>query len=189
MWERRPSNLKLDFFCTEQAIATVSESTIGRVVSDLKKRGTIPRYRSLSYNAKQDSFKERRITKRKKLRRGSYKPEKPGDILQLDSITLFSAGIKRYIITAVDLKSKFGLAYCYGSLTSKNAADFMDKLRIVCPFEIKHIQTDNGGEFAKHFTSHLDKHSITHFHNYPKRPQMNAHVERFNRTVKEQYVR
>ncbi|MBI2626705.1 MAG: transposase [Parcubacteria group bacterium] len=29
---------------------------------------------------------------------------------------------------------------------------------------------------------------ITYFHTYPRTPKMNAHVERFNRTIQEEYI-
>jgi len=64
----------------------------------------------------------------------------------------------------------------------------MKKLEEVCPFKIKRVQTDNGGEFEKFFRRYLEKSNITQFFNYPRRPQSNAYVERFNRTVKEQFV-
>ena len=59
---------------------------------------------------------------------------------------------------------------------------------IVAPFKIKRIQTDNGGEFEKHFKTFIRGQPIIHYHNYPSRPQSNAFIERFNRTIQEQYV-
>ena len=64
----------------------------------------------------------------------------------------------------------------------------MEKLKDVSPFKIKRIQTDNGSEFGKFFSRYVTKNKITHFFNYPRRPQSNAYVERFNRTIKEQFI-
>jgi putative transposase len=58
----------------------------------------------------------------------------------------------------------------------------------VAPFSIKRIQTDNGSEFAKHFDEDCSRSGPTHFLNYPKHPQSNACLERFNRTVQEQCI-
>jgi len=55
-------------------------------------------------------------------------------------------------------------------------------------FTISHIQTDNGQEFAKHFIACRDGKRLTHFYSYPRHPQSNGHVERFNRTVREQFL-
>ena len=48
--------------------------------------------------------------------------------------------------------------------------------------------TDNGSEFQRHFAAALADHLFTHWHTYPKTPKMNAHCERFNRTVQEECI-
>jgi transposase InsO family protein len=55
-------------------------------------------------------------------------------------------------------------------------------------FKIKRIQTDNGAEFHKRFRDNLEKQGITQFFNYPRRPQMNAQIESFNRTIQEDFI-
>lgn len=181
---------ELDKHCQDKGIASVSESTIGRVIKDLKEKNLIPNLSSkLSYNAREDKFKLKVVKRKKKLRRKGFKPQGPGDLVQLDAIVIFLCGIKRYILTAIDLKTGFGFAYLYNSLSSYKAKDFMEKLTTIIPFEIKRIQTDNGAEFEGAFREYVEKHGITHFHSYPRHPQSNAHVERFNRTIQEQHVR
>ena len=91
-------------------------------------------------------------------------------------------------MTAIDVESDFAFAYGYKNLSSEVGRDFLKKLRDVAPFEITHIQTDNGLEFEKYFREYLEEEKIVHFHNYPRCPKMNAYVERFNRTIQEQYV-
>ena len=53
---------------------------------------------------------------------------------------------------------------------------------------IKTIQTDNGSEFAKNFHNFCLKENITHYFTYPRSPKMNAHIERFNRTLQEEFI-
>jgi transposase InsO family protein len=53
------------------------------------------------------------------------------------------------------------------------------------PFKIKSVLTDNGSEFMLHFSKYLEKENIKHYHTYPRCPKMNAHCERFNRTIRE----
>ena len=43
-------------------------------------------------------------------------------------------------------------------------------------------------EFERYFREAIEKSRITHFHNYPKQPKMNAYIERYNKTVQEQFV-
>ena len=100
----------------------------------------------------------------------------------------FINGIRRYIITAIDTKSDFAFAYTYKSPSSQNTKDFFLKLENVAPFKIQRIQTDNGSEFEKYFREYIEKRKITHLHNYPRQPKMNCYIERFNRTIQEEFV-
>uniref|UniRef100_A0A7C3SML4 Integrase catalytic domain-containing protein n=1 Tax=Dictyoglomus turgidum TaxID=513050 RepID=A0A7C3SML4_9BACT len=170
----------LDEFCLKNNLKTISESTIYRIITN-----------------KKFFFHPRKITHygkivkteyRKKLRRKGYQPEYPEDLLQIDSITRFKDGLKRYILTAIDCEGEFSFAYSYSSLSSKSAQDFFKKLESVFPFKIKAVQTDNGLEFEKYFRDELEKRGITHFWNYPKHFQMNAKTERFNRTLQEEFL-
>jgi IS30 family transposase len=54
---------------------------------------------------------------------------------------------------------------------------------------IRHFQTDNGSEFEDHFRTALQKKQSLRKQGYPRHPQANAHGERFNRTLREQFVR
>ena len=106
----------------------------------------------------------------------------------MDSLAIFRDGLKRYVLTAIDLDSRFAFAYSYPNLNSHNAADFLKKLTSVAPFTINHIQTDNGSEFEKHFVDAIRGSPIQHFNTYPRHPQSNAYVERFNRTLRSQFL-
>ena len=188
--KERDCEAELDEYCKEKGLRTISESTIGRIIKELKERREIPVSNPmLSFNARTGKFVIRKTPKRvKKVRRGKFTPSLAGDLLQLDSIVIFLNGIKKYILTAIDLKTKFAFAYAYRSLSSLNASDFMRKLREVFPFTIQRVQTDNGSEFGKYFKNYIQRHNIIHFHNYPRHPQSNANVERFNITIQEQHI-
>jgi len=108
--------------------------------------------------------------------------------MQIDAISIFQNGTKRYIICALDLVTRFAFAYCHKTLSSSSARDFMIKLEDVIPFAIKAIKTDNGAEFHKFFDQYLREKGITHYWNYPKYPKGNAFVERFNGLIQSQYV-
>ena len=170
----------LDEYCKEKGLKSVSSSTIGRII---KRYNLFFRPRKITHFGK---VKE--IRRKKKLRRKGYKPQRAGDLIQVDAIVLFVDGIKRYILTGVDLKSKFAFAYAYSSLSSKKAQDFAEKFKKVAPFPIKRKQTDNGSEFHKYFDEYLAQEGIIHFWNYPRHPQSNSVVERFNRTLQEEFV-
>jgi transposase InsO family protein len=179
---------KLAVLLKEDLGIVYSESKMGRILSDIKKRGLLPSYGKVSMNAKTGMVRLRRDRKRIKLRVKDYRPEKAGDLVQIDTVVKFINGIKRYIVTAIDVESDFAFAYGYTHLSSRIARDFMKKLESVAPFTITHVQTDNGLEFEKYFRDHLKDRSVIHFHNYPRCPKMNAYIERFNRTIQEQYI-
>ena len=181
---------ELDRFCQERGLVTISESSVGRVLSDLKTAGRLPDlgvwFKVLGGAGRLVSRRQK--PRRTKKRRNGYQPQEPGDLVQIDSLAVFRDRIKRYLLTAIDVNSRFGFAYSYPHLNSHNASDFLKKLIHVAPFAIKHIQTDNGSEFDKHFVNAIRASPITHFNTYPRHPQSNAHIERFNRTLRSQFL-
>ena len=175
-------------YCILNNLPLISESTIGRIIKELKNKEKLPQHFKLSYYARTGNLKARCQKKIKKLRRKDYQPQKAGDLVQIDAIELFINGTKRYIITAIDTYAKFAFAYAYKLLSSASAKDFMEKLIKVTPFTIFHIQTDNGKEYHKYFYDFVKSQSIIHFWNYPKCPQMNTFVENFNGIIQRQFI-
>ena len=53
-------------------------------------------------------------------------------------------------------------------------------------FKFKTVQADNGPEFGKHFAERLQTKGIVIRHTRLHRPNDNAHIERFNRTIQEE---
>lgn len=162
----------------------VSESYIGRVLGDLKKRGLLPNKRKLSYYAKTGSFIEQKPLCHKKQRRP--KGIKRG--MEVDTLVRFIDGVKRYIYTAIDVEKRFAFAGAYTSHSSVSAIDFLSKLKDVLPYPLQELQTDNGSEFAILFCKACERLGITHYYTYPRSPKMNAHIERFNRTISEDFI-
>jgi putative transposase len=160
----------------------VSVSYINRCISDLKKLGRLSNKVKLSFYAKSGTHKERKQTKVTKQRR----TEKRG--IEVDTVIRHIDGRKRYVITAIDLTRRVSYAKAYTSHSSSSARDFLLRLLLQVPFEIVEIQTDNGSEFAKHFHEACLALGIVHYHTYPRCPKMNAHIERFNRTISEEFI-
>ena len=180
---------ELDRFCKSRGLSSVSESSVGRIIMDLKRSKRLP-VKGLRHKVTygEGSLSVIRIKKkRKKERRGKYMPKKPGDLVQIDSMHLIRDGVNRYLITGIDLVTRFAFALCYKRLNSLNAADFFEKLTQLAPFKISHVQTDNGSEFEKHFLGAIRDSTVKHFNSYPRHPQSNAYVERFNRTIRNQF--
>ena len=175
--------------CTAQGIKPVSESTVGRIIRDLKTKGKLPYSNKISIRGGTGTLLVREPKpKRKKLRRKDFLPRLPGDLIQMDAVAIFTAGLKRYIFTAIDVRTRFAFAYAYKANSSANGSDFIGKFLKVAPFVTRRVQTDNGSEFTKHFDNFCQKNGLTHFFNYPRHPESNGFLERFNRTVQEQCV-
>ena len=176
---------KLARLLKDDKIAAISASTVGRMLCDLKQQGMLPDPVRLSLYGTTGRLIERKPkVYRKKLRSKGHE----GALVKADTIVRFTNGVKRYILTAIDLESEFAFAYAYTSHASLHAADFMRTFKHVAPLSLTHVQTDNGSEFADHFQSFCDDADIVHFHAYPRSPKMNAEVERFNRTLSEAFI-
>ncbi len=184
-YDSRLSKDKLVVLMKDDGVANLSPSTVGRMLTDLKKKGILPKYTKVSLSGKTGKLIERKTNKRKvKLRSKGHE----GALVKADTIIRFTNGIKRYILTGLDCDSKFGFAYAYTSHGSNTASDFMAMFMKVSPIPTTHIQTDNGSEFANHFEILLEKKGIVHFHTYPRSPKMNAEIERFNQTLLEAFI-
>ena len=48
--------------------------------------------------------------------------------------------------------------------------------------------TDDGSEFDKHFSDLMGEQNVPHWHTFPRSPKMNAHCERPNRTLQDEFV-
>lgn len=178
----------LDEYCEANNLDKISESSIGRIIKRLKNSGKIPAYKRISYFASSDKFRDHANFSKQKLRRAGYYPKLPGELVQIDCVIKIQNGTRRYIVSAIDYVSSFAYSYAYKSLSSAVTSDFMDKLTTIAPFTISHIQTDNGGEFSKHFDEKLTKLGIIHFWNYVKKPIYNGKIERYNRTSQEEFI-
>ena len=171
----------LDDFCKKSGLGTISVSTIGRVIKDKKIRCNRIK---ISHFGK---IKERK--KQKKLRKPKdFVSANPGDLLEIDTVVRFVQGVRRYIITAIDVNSRYGFAWSYRRHNSVSAKDFFKRLKIVFPYCIKSVQTDNGSEFCKYFADYLRKQHTIHYWNYKGQPYKNGHIEKFNRTIQEEFI-
>lgn len=176
---------KLAALIKEDGLGTYSASTVGRMLSDLKKQGILPDPQKLSFHAKTGRHHVKKtVSKQKKRSRGHT-----GSLAKADTVVRFVDGIRRYIVTAIDTETKFAFAYTYPNHSSKAASHLMEQFTMVAPIPVTHVQTDNGSEFAAHFDVFLDTNGIEHFHTYPRCPKQNAEIERFNRTLWESFAR
>ena len=114
-------------------------------------------------------------------------PLKPGDLVQVDTIHIMESATKRiYVYTLIDVYSRWTYAWATERINTRLSIKFLDMARAAAPFEFRCIQSDNGSEFSQHFTERI---KILHRHSRVRRPNDNAHLERFNRTLQEECLR
>lgn len=114
--------------------------------------------------------------------------ERPGDLIEIDTMRLFPLpGVTRYHFSAVDVVSRYGVIGIRGTATAGTARDFLAEVRARCPFGIKAIQIDGGSEFMAEFEMACQAATIPLWVLPPHSPKLNGHVERLNRTFREEW--
>lgn len=172
-------------YCHQENLPAISSSKVGRII----KRNNWFYYRTgRVYHNPGSGFSQRKVNRIRSRVAKEFRSGNAGELLQIDSIVRFDLGLKRYILTSIDLYSRFSFAFSYKNLSSAVALDFYQKLEILAPFKVKAVKTDNGLEFLGEFDRYLQKKGVTHFFSYPRTPKSNAFIERFNRTIQEEFV-
>ena len=169
-------------FCVSRNLSCPSATTIKRLIKDCGGLRIAPQ--KVSHFGKIKSLKRRKVLRKPKDLRATY----PGHVVALDTIERFVHGMRRYVITFEDIYTRYAFAWATTSHASLAAKEFFELCLQVFPFSFTFVLTDNGSEFAKHFSAKLSELHMTHYHTYPRTPKMNAHCERFNRTIQESYV-
>ena len=129
-------------------------------------------------------------THRNKRYKGIPRPKvlMPGDLVEIDTIHLFNpvSKKKRYIYTVIDLYTRMAYARVYKDLKPINSLNTILEAEEYFGFKFKIVQSDNGLEFGNYFSDRLEKRGIRIRHTRLGRPNDNAHIERFNRTIQEE---
>ena len=173
---------ELLIFCKARDIKCPKPKTIGRIIADLGGLRMFPQ--KVSHFGKVKKTNRQKVLRKPK----DFKPQYAGHLVALDTIEKFVYGMRRYVITFEDIFTRFSFAWGTSSHASLAAKEFFNICVKIFPYPIIFVLTDNGSEFKKHFNEELNRLYLTHFHTYPRTPKMNAHVERFNRTIQEEYI-
>ena len=160
-----------------------------RTISTWKIQGIIKAC-GLYYNPqKQARINRKRSVSRtkKKITELARRPTS-GFLLCLDTIVKYWQGQKRYILTAIDRHTKVAFARMYASHSSWSARDFLQRLHLLLDGKIENVPTDNGSEFHRYFETACQTLDLTHYWSRVKTPKDNAVNERFNRTLKDEFL-
>jgi len=115
-------------------------------------------------------------------------PTRPGELVQTDTIHYVCPNSykRRYVYTVIDLYSRIAYAEMHHHIRPGIAAQVIQRAQTAAGFRFSMVQADNGLEFSRYFEQRLLKQNIQLRHSRLGRPNDNAHIERFNRTIQEE---
>lgn len=158
-------------------------------ISSWKIQRVIEKHRLYYQPAQTEKLRARRKRNQPKKRITELKRERrSGFLVALDGITFYWNNLKRYVLTAIDVHSKIAFARMYTTKSSRNAADFLKRTHFLLEGKIENIQTDNGSEFQLCFNEAVSQLNLSRYFSRPRTPQDNSVDERFNRTLKEEFI-
>lgn len=161
---------------------TLSASTVGRVLFRLKQSGrlrepVLPRHRR--------AWRPRPHAQRLP---AGYRVRAPGDLVQVDTLdVLVLPGVRRKQFTARDVVSRYDVVDAYGRATAHTAAAFLTHLLKQMPFSVRALQIDGGSEFHGAFEAACAARGLPLFVVPPRSPKLQSHVERAQRTYREEF--
>lgn len=129
------------------------------------------------------------LKKRSHLKRWHRPVERPkvlksGDLVEIDTIHRMIDNKKRlYVFSLLDVYSRSAYAKAYARMNGRTSVDFVREAERYSRFKFNMIQSDHGPEFSRWFVREIRKdHRFTRL----GKPNDNAHIERFNRTLQEE---
>ena len=169
----------------KRKIKPIAIDTIGKVIN---RNHLFHQKQGRMYNNPNSKYATKKISYKTKVKHSPLIIN--SGYLEIDTITLFVDGLKRYVYHALDVQNKFDFTYTYTKLNSQNTVNFFDKLKQIYPLStgIHTVQTDNGLEFLGDFHKYLEKQNLNHFFIYPRCPKINGFIERSNRSLKEEFI-
>jgi len=163
---------------------TVSISTVGRILKHLKARGLLREPPRTSIRLGRRRWKRPYAVRKPR----DYRARRPGDLVQLDTVEVRPLpGVMIKQFTARDVVSRWDVLEAHSRATSGTARHFLNQLIERMPFRVKAIQIDGGSEFQGEFEQACVERRIHLFVLPPHSPKLNGHVERAQRTHKEEF--
>ncbi|HLQ63996.1 MAG TPA: integrase core domain-containing protein [bacterium] len=172
---------KLAVLLQREGIA-LSASSVGRVLRRLKTRGVIREPRRVR--------RWRRWLPRPHAQRlpHGYRVQQPGDLVQVDTLDIeVLPNVRRKQFTARDMVSRYDVVEVYGRATAHTATAFLELLVRRMPFAIRALQIDGGSEFRGAFEAACAARCLLLFVVPPHSPKLQSHVERAQRTYREEF--
>lgn len=114
-------------------------------------------------------------------------PNKPGDLVQIDTVHFMLNDKRRiYVYTLLDVASRWAFAFAVSRINTHNSLSFIKKAQKKAGFKFHTIQSDHGSEFSSWFTEQVNVLGIRHRHIRVRKAIDNSYIERFNRTLQDE---
>jgi transposase InsO family protein len=113
-------------------------------------------------------------------------PDKPGILVEIDTIHDGPHDDRLYVYTMIDVCSRIAYAIPELYISTHRSLRFVRQARELLPFSVSTLQSDHGPEFSKWFTKQAIHDGMAHRHSRVRQPNDNAQLERFNRTLQEE---
>ncbi len=167
---------------------TISERTVGRILAYLEAHGRVESVAAFLARSRRGKLGRRVKRPYAQRKPKGYEAKEPGYLIQVDTLTVtLGPGEVIKHFSAVDLATRFSLAEVHTRATANLAAGFLAHLVAQAPFPVKALQVDGGSEFMAEFEEACQRLGIRLFVPPPKRPKLNGHVERMQRTFRDEF--
>lgn len=115
---------------------------------------------------------------------------KPGELVQTDTIHHVDprTGRQLYYYTVIDLFTRMTHVTMSTQLRQGLAAEAVLTAQRQWGFSIAMVQADNSPEYGRYFEQQMSRVGIQTRHSRLHRPNDNAHIERFNRTIQTECI-
>lgn len=171
----RKLKIFLDEYAKELGLPVMGSRTISKVIKRKNLYAVAPRKHKRRNKYSQDRTKR------------SPRATSPGYV-EMDSVVVYVNNARHNFMCCIDIYTKFAHVRKVSSLSSKQALSTFQEFVAQSPHRVHTVQTDNGSEFFSVFHQHLGTLNIKHQFIYPKSPKINGVVERFNRTIQEEFI-
>ena len=117
-------------------------------------------------------------------------PTRPGELVQTDTIHHVDpvTGRRLYYYTVIDLFTRLAYVKAATRILPGVGAAAVLEARQAFGFPFVMVQADNGPEYGRYFAQQLHRAGIQTRHSRLHRPNDNAHIERFNRTIQTECI-
>jgi putative transposase len=114
-------------------------------------------------------------------------PDIPGGLVQADTIHFVNSHYSRfYIYAVIDTCTRLAYAEYHPKLSVRTSYEVIKNASKTFGFPFQVVQTDNGPEFSQSLYFALQRKNIPLKHSRVRKPNDNAFIERFNRTLQEE---